>query len=203
MLWPTRRWGRPSTSAEVRLRRRRTASLTLLALLLPLLGGLVGLTVAVVTPVRYTAHAYVLFSGAGSADEVTPSQIAQATARVATTESVLAAGDASGVLLAASTNDDLTAQSSPDAPLLDFAATADTAQGATDLADQWARTVTDGMSSATSGLTMESSVFAYASTPREPVAPNYFVSVVAGIAFGAFLAAVTVILRRPQEDSGR
>ncbi len=202
MFWqsPT---DRPSATPEARTRRQRIAPLALLVVLLPVLGGLAGLAVAALTPPRYTAHAYVLISGNGEVTDVTPSQLAQATARVAISESVLVAGGAGDRLLTASTDDRLIASSSPDSPLVDLAATAGTAAGAANLADQLSRTVTAGMSTVTSDLTMEASIFATASPPREATSPNYLVDVVAGAGLGAFLAFVVVALRRPREAAGR
>ena len=81
--------------------RRFLGLLTLL--LLPVVGALAGYAVALVTPSSYTAEAYVLISSTGDAGEVTPGDIAQAVARVATSESVLAAGDGDDLVLASGT----------------------------------------------------------------------------------------------------
>jgi MYXO-CTERM domain-containing protein len=163
-------------------------------LLLPVLGALAGYAVALVTPPRYTAEAYVLMISTG-AEEVTPGDIAQAVARVATSESVLATSDSDDLILAAR-DDRLTAEASPDAPLVELSATADSADAAADLANDLADAVEVHMTTNTGIDEVRASIFASASEPAEPSSPNVLVNVVAGAALGLLLAAVGFVLRR-------
>lgn len=166
----------------------------LVLLLLPVVGGVAGYAVALVTPPRYTAEAYVLVTSSG-AREVTPGDIAQAVARVATTESVLVAGD-SPDLIRAAREDQLTASASPDAPIVELAASAGSAFEAAALANDLAEAVTLHMTANVEVQEVEASTFATASVPADPSSPNVAVNVVAGAALGLLLTIVGFVLRR-------
>lgn len=175
--------------------RKALRALGLVALLLlPIVGGLAGYAVALVTPPRYTAESYVLMISTGTG-EVTPGDIAQAVSRVATSESVLAAGDSDELVLAAR-EDQLTASASPDAPLVELSATASSAADAAALANDLADAVELHMTTNTGIDEVRASIFASASEPAEPSSPNVLVNVVAGVALGLLLAAVGFVLRR-------
>ena len=175
---------------------RTLRALGLLALLmLPVLGALAGYAVTLVTPPKYTAEAYVLISSTGGANEVTPGDIAQAVARVATSESVIAAGS-SDSLVEAAREDHLTSNASPDAPLVELSATASSASTAAQLANDLANAVELHMSSNAQVEEVSASTFASASAPAEPSSPNLVVNVAAGAALGLLLASVGLVLRR-------
>ncbi|NUS52136.1 MAG: hypothetical protein HOQ22_13990, partial [Nocardioidaceae bacterium] len=171
----------------------------LLLLALPVVGGLLGLLVATITPPTYTAHAFVLITSTGDTTDVSAGDIAQATARVATSDSVLAEGDSSRRLLVAADDDRLTASASPDAPLVDLSASAAT-PAAADLANALAAAVDAHVTSIGVDADVRASVFASASRPRRPTSPNPVVDVAAGVALGVLLAAVAFVLRRRERQ---
>jgi capsular polysaccharide biosynthesis protein len=181
--------------------RWRGVAFVILVVLLPVIGGVAGYFVATYTPKQYTAHAYVLISNSGADTDVTSSQLAQATARVATGASVLTSGRASSALLAAAADGDLAASSSPDAPLVDLSATAGAPSTAADLANQLAEAVSEH----TTGLKatkVTSRIFASAAPPAHPSSPNTLVDVAAGIALGVVLGGVIWVSRRASARSG-
>jgi capsular polysaccharide biosynthesis protein len=175
-------------------------SLTVLVLvaLLPVIGGIAGTLVVAVTPERYTAHSYVLVtSTGGEGADVSAVSVAQAIARVATNESVLDAGARGDRLRTATREGAFTATASPDAPLVDLSATASTASDAVTLADELALQVVEHVTAFRGAAKVRAEIFASASPPDAPSSPNPVVSVVAGAALGALIAAAVLILRRP------
>ncbi|NUR10172.1 MAG: hypothetical protein HOQ45_24620 [Nocardioidaceae bacterium] len=188
------------TQRARRKSRTGTALFVLLLLALPVVGGLLGLLVATITPPTYTAHAFVLITSTGDTTDVSAGDIAQATARVATSDSVLAEGDSSRRLLVAADDDRLTASASPDAPLVDLSASAATPAAAADLANALAAAVDAHVTSIGVDADVRASVFASASRPRRPTSPNPVVDVAAGVALGVLLAAVAFVLRRRERQ---
>lgn len=174
----------------------RGVPVVLLLVVLPLLGGAVGLVVAALTPPRYTAHAYVLITARDQAGGVSGADIAQAVARVATTESVLVSGGSAGDLLRAAREDRLTASTSPDAPLVEVSATASRAPEAAALANRLARQVQGQVSNISEVAGVRATLLASASTPSERASPNLLVNLAAGVALGVLAAAVLYILRQ-------
>ena len=185
---------RPRPASETRswLRRRTTV----LLVLLPILGGLAGLLLATVTPPRYTAHSYVLLSDTTRGADVSAVNVAQATARIATKPSVLEAGGRDEQLDLAAQNGDLLATASPDMPLVDLSATADSGLAAALLANQLADRVQRHLAGFTTSTGIRADLFASATEPKRPMSPNTLVDVAGGAAIGALAAAIVFVLRR-------
>jgi capsular polysaccharide biosynthesis protein len=163
---------------------------------LPILGALAGWAVASVTPTRYTAHSYLLIVDASDGAGASAVNVAQATARVATKPSVLAESGGDVTLLAAAAEEDLTATASPDAPLVDLAASAGTAEEAVRLANDLSDHVNRHISRFSKSTRVESEVFAEASLPSRPASPNTLVNVIAGLAVGVVAASVLFVVGR-------
>lgn len=176
--------------------RRGLPVVLLLLVVLPLLGGAAGFLVASVTPPRYTAHAYVLITARNQAGDVSGADVAQAVARVATTESVLVSGGSAGDLLRAAREDRLTATTSPDAPLVEVSATSGLAPEAAALANQLARQVQGRVADISDVAGVRATLLASATTPSRPASPNVFVNVAAGVALGVLATSVLYVLRR-------
>ncbi len=171
-------------------------SLPALIVLLAVFGGLLGILVAALSSDRYTAHAYLLVTTTGSGADVSAVNTAQAVARVATSESVLSADGSNARLLDATRDKDLTATSSPDAPLVDLAATSSSPSDAADLADEFAQQVETHVSEFRDVAQIRAEVFAPASLPRDRSSPNALVDLVAGVALGLLAGAVLYVVRR-------
>ncbi len=168
-----------------------------LVALLPLFGGLAGLALTALTPVDYTGEAYLLITTTADGADVSAVSIAQAVARVATSESVLDSAGSDDLLRSAAQRGDLTASASPDSPLVNLAATSSTASDAASLADEFAIQLQRHITRFEGVAQVRAEVFASASLPRDPSSPNRFVNVVSGVALGILAAAVVFVLRRP------
>lgn len=175
-----------------------------LLVLLPLLGAALGLTLALFLPTSYTAHSYViLIAEDGSDGSATDS--AQATARVATKTSVLQSAGADAALIRAAEDGKLTATASPDAPLVDLAASAPTAAESERLANELASAAETQVNNFSSATGVSARVYARASLPLDPTLPNFPVSILTGAALGVLASAVLFVLRRPgsKDSEGR
>lgn len=190
-------------AGDGRSARKSVGRFVLLLSALPILGAALGLLVAALMPASYTAHSYViLITSPGGADG-SATNVAQATARVATKTSVLDSAGADASLVSAAEKGRLTATASPDAPLVDLAASAGTAEEATRLSDGLARSTETQVNNFSKQTGVGARVFAKASAPLDPTIPNYPVSILAGLALGVLASAVIFILKRPREDLGR
>jgi len=172
-----------------------------LMVLLPLNGVALGLVVAGYTPPRYQAHAYLLITDVKNGVGVSTISISQATARIATKPSVLA--DASSSLNLAAQAGDLTAVASPDAPLVDLAATAGNPDLATTLADELARQVGKHVSQFSSTTGVQAQVYAGASRPTAKTAPNTLIDALVGLVLGALATGVVYVRRGLPQPSRR
>lgn len=188
---------------DIRPTWKATGRFILLLVALPILGAGLGLLVAVLMPASYTAHSYViLITNPGGADG-SATNVAQATARVAGETSVLNSAGAGASLIRAAQEGRLTATASPDAPLVDLAARAGTAEEAARLSDELASSTESQVNNFSEQTGVGARVFAKASVPLNPTIPNYPVSILAGTALGVLASAVIFILKRPREGQGR
>jgi capsular polysaccharide biosynthesis protein len=188
------RRGRTATSRRARHAYPR-AAMALIALL-PVLGALVGLGVAMTVQPSYTAHAYVLLTNATKGADASSVNVAQATARIATNPSVVNSGAADSTLTAAAQRGDLTATASPDLPLIDLAATASSASASALLANQFADRVKQHLADFPDLADVRVGIFAAASEPTRPTSPNLLVDVGAGAVLGALVAGLVYLLKR-------
>jgi capsular polysaccharide biosynthesis protein len=177
-------------------RRWRGLALALLLILLPVAGAAVGALVASLSPVSYTANAYVFVTIRGTGVDVSAGDISAALARVATSDSVLASGGRAGRLVKAGRENRLAASTSPDAPLVQLSATASTPRAAADLANQLARTVQRQVTTVAGVVDARATLFASASAPSRPSSPSLVVDVLAGAALGVVAASVLFVIRR-------
>lgn len=191
----TKRNPAPATGTTRRSGRVRSVLAFVALLLLPVGGALAGYALALVTPPSYTAQAYVLIADSGAAGDVSPGDIAQAVARVATSESVISVADSESLVLAAR-QQELTSSASPDAPLVELSATASSADAAAALANDFADAVELHITTNSGVGEVRASTFASASAPAKPSSPNVVVNVTAGAALGVLLASVVFVLRR-------
>jgi len=173
-----------------------TRKTVVLLVLLPIIGGLIGLAFAALTPARYTSHAYLLVIETGQGAGVSAINVAQATARIATKPSVLDTGKDGATLLSAVRAGGLSATASPDAPLVDLAATASTADDSVRLANEMSSRVKEHVNGFSDAAGVRLEVFALASRPDKPTSPNILVDVLAGFALGSLAAAVLFVLKR-------
>jgi capsular polysaccharide biosynthesis protein len=163
-------------------------------LLMPLLGAVGGLLLAALTPPRYTSHAYVLITNPTENPDVSALSVAQAAARVATKPGLIGG---SAALSKAAQDAELTSDASPDAPMVDLAATANSADVARSVADELARTLSEHVSRFSSDIGVHAEVYATASLPSAPTSPKRTVNVLSGLFLGAVGSVTLYVLRRP------
>ena len=161
-----------------------------------MMGGLVGLVLDSLVPAHYTSRAYVLITSDTDGANVSALNIAQAVARVATSDSVVNSSGSAHRLSIAAQQGRLSASSSPDAPLVELFATASTASDATVLANQFAGRVERHVTSFSGVARVRAEIFASASQPSRPSSPNRFVLWVTGFGLGVLAAAVLFVIRR-------
>jgi capsular polysaccharide biosynthesis protein len=174
---------------------RRRSLAAAIILLLPLLGAVGGLLVAALTPPRYTSHAYVLITDPSNSPDVSALNVAQAAARVATKPGLIGA---SRTLNQAAQDAELTSDASPDAPMVDLAATAGSADLAQSLADELARALSEHVSQFSSDIGVHAEIYARASLPLAPISPKRAVNALSGFFLGAVGSVTLYVLRQPR-----
>jgi capsular polysaccharide biosynthesis protein len=181
-------------------RGRHRSLVAVVILLLPLVGAVGGVLLAALTPPRYTSHAYVLITNPNDNPDVSALNVSQAAARVATKPGLIGASDA---LVKAAHEAELTSDASPDAPMVDLAATAGSGDLARSVADELARTLSEHVSRFSSDIGVHAEIYARASLPSTPTSPNRAVNALCGFFLGAVGSVTLYVLRQPRPASPR
>ncbi|MEV4639661.1 Wzz/FepE/Etk N-terminal domain-containing protein [Actinoplanes sp. NPDC049548] len=162
-----------------------------LLLLLALVGGAAGATYAALKTPTYTAKAYVVAIGEPG-ESITALNFAQAYGRIATSGPVLAqaaarlGGDAGGL-------SSVTAETSPDAPVVEITATGTSARATTDRANAVAGALTEYGSLRRSDTKVSLSMLAPATVPERPTSPKPPLELAVGAAGGLLIGGLAVL----------
>jgi capsular polysaccharide biosynthesis protein len=190
---------RPARRMGGRLRRG-----PLRKLLLPLgigLGAACGGGYGLVATPEYTATGYVIVVPQDTADSGTALGFAQAYGRVVGGAAVLAGAQASSHLAVADLKAKVSAQSSPDAPMIAVTGTDSRAGRAARIANAVARSLADTGNREAAATGVRLLVFSPAATPSAPSSPSPALSGAVGASAGGLLAGL-VLLVRPRDPRG-
>ncbi len=162
-----------------------------LLLLLTLIGGIAGAVYSAVKTPTYTAKAYVVAIGKPG-ESITALNFAQAYGRVATSGPVLAAA---GAKLGADQTGlkDVTASTSPDAPVIEVMATASSAQHTADLANAVANALADHGNTRKAETNVSLGLLAGALVPTSPSSPKPPLELAVGAAGGLLIGGLAVL----------
>lgn len=161
-----------------------------LLLLLTAIGGGAGAAYGALEKPTYTAKAYVVAVG-NQVDSATALNFAQAYGRVATSGPVLVKA---GAALTDQTGlDQVTAATSPDAPVIELTATAGTATHAAGLANAVASALADYGSARSAQTHVNLAVFASATVPVRPTSPRPPLELLVGAAGGLLIGGLAVL----------
>jgi capsular polysaccharide biosynthesis protein len=172
-----------------------------LLVLLTLIGGIAGAVYAAVKTPTYTAKAYVV-AIADKADPVTALNFAQAYGRIATSGPVVARA---GTLLGADRSGlaEVTASTSPDAPVVQVTASGTSAQHAADLANAMANALTEYGNARTAETRVNLALLAAATPPLKPSSPKPPMELAVGAAAGLLVGALAVLAGVGRTASGQ
>jgi capsular polysaccharide biosynthesis protein len=177
-----------------------------LLILLTLVGGIAGAVYSAVKTPTYTAKAYVVATG-DRGDSITALNYAQAYGRIATSGPVLAKA---GTLLGADRSglSDVTAATSPDAPVIELTATGTNAGRTASVANAMANALAQYGSARKGDTHVGLSVLAVAITPAKPTSPKPPMELAVGAAGGLLIGGLAVLAgvgrpaaRRHDEDA--
>jgi capsular polysaccharide biosynthesis protein len=162
-----------------------------LLILLTLIGGIAGAVYSAVKTPTYTAKAYVVATG-DRGDSITALNYAQAYGRIATSGPVVAKA---GVLLGADRTglSDVTASTSPDAPVIELTATGTQADRTAKVANAMAKALADYGSSRKADTHVGLSVLAGAIPPAKPSSPKPPMELAVGAACGLLIGGMAVL----------
>ncbi len=177
-----------------------------LLLLLTLIGGVAGAVYSAVKTPTYTAKAYVVAIG-DRGESITALNFAQAYGRVATSGPVLAAA---GAKLGADRTGlkDVTASTSPDAPVIEVTATGSTARHTADLANAVANALADYGNTRKAETHVSLGLLAGALVPTSPSSPKPPLELAVGAAGGLLIGGLAVLagvgrMSAAEEKAGR
>jgi capsular polysaccharide biosynthesis protein len=162
-----------------------------LLILLTLIGGIAGAVYGAVKTPTYTAKAYVVATG-DRGDSITALNYAQAYGRIATSGPVLAKA---GTLLGADRSGlaDVTAATSPDAPVIELTATGTNAQRTATVANAMAKALADYGTTRKADTHVGLEVLAGAVTPAKPTSPKPPMELAVGAAGGLLIGGLAVL----------
>jgi capsular polysaccharide biosynthesis protein len=162
-----------------------------LLILLTLIGGIAGAAYSAVKTPTYTAKAYVVAIG-DKGDPISALNFAQAYGRVATSGPILAMA---GATLGADRTglSQVTASTSPDAPVIEITATGPGAQHTADLANGVANALADYGSARKAETHVTLALLAGATTPQRPSSPKPPLELVVGAAAGLLIGGLAVL----------
>jgi len=172
-----------------------------LLLLLTAVGGAAGAAYGAIETPTYTAKAYVVAVG-NQVDAVAALNFAQAYGRVATSGPVLVKA---GARLADRAGlDQVTAATSPDAPVIEITATAGSGRHAADLANAVAGALTDYGSARAFERHVSLALLAGATAPARPTSPRPPLELLVGAAGGLLIGGLAVLagVGRPAARDG-
>jgi capsular polysaccharide biosynthesis protein len=162
-----------------------------LLLLLTLVGGTAGAVYSAVKTPTYTAKAFVVAIG-DNGDSITALNFAQAYGRIATSGPVLAkAGTTLGINTTGLSQ--VTASTSPDAPVIEIAATGTSAQHTADLANAVANALADYGTTRKSETHVGLALLAGALVPRSASSPKPPLELIVGAAGGLLIGGLAVL----------
>lgn len=190
---------RPARHAGGRLRQGLPRKL-----LLPLgigLGAACGVGYGLVATPQYTATSYVIVVPQDTADSGTALGFAQAYGRVVGGAAVLAGAQAASHLAVADLRGKVSAQSSPDAPMLAVTGTDSQAGRAARVANAVAKALADTGNREAAATGVRLLVFSPAAAPSAPSSPSPALSGAVGASAGGLLAGL-VLLVRPRGPRG-
>jgi capsular polysaccharide biosynthesis protein len=162
-----------------------------LLILLTLIGGIAGAVYGAVKTPTYTAKAYVVATG-DRGDSITALNYAQAYGRFATSGPVLAKA---GTLLGADRSGltDVTAATSPDAPVIELTATGTNAKRTATVANAMAKALADYGTTRKADTHVGLEVLAGAVTPAKPTSPRPPMELAVGAAGGLLIGGLAVL----------
>ncbi|MBM9505788.1 lipopolysaccharide biosynthesis protein [Streptomyces sp. KK5PA1] len=184
--------------------RRASGRGLLRKLLVPLgigLGAACGVGYGLVATPEYTATSYVIVVPQDTADSGTAVGFAQAYGRVVGGAAVLAGAQASSHLAVADLRAKVSAQSSPDAPMIAVTGTDSRAGRAARIANAVAKSLADTGNREAAATGVRLLVFSPAAAPSAPSSPSPALSGAVGAAAGGLLAGL-VLLVRPRDPRG-
>lgn len=157
-----------------------------------------GVGYGVVAPARYEATGYVLVVPRQAADSATALGFAQAYGRVVTGSAVLAGAQAATHTAAGELRSRVSAQTSPDAPMIAVTGSGSRPRSAAAVANAVARSLaaTGNRDAASTGVRLL--VFSPAAVPTAPSSPSPALAGAVGASAGGLLGAL-VLLVRPRE----
>ncbi|RVU27517.1 lipopolysaccharide biosynthesis protein [Streptomyces antnestii] len=167
-----------------------------------LLGGLAGGLYGVLKPPQYSATSYVIAVPDEKSDPQTALGFAQAYGRVATQIAVL--GDAqvwAGVPVKV-LQDSVTAQTSPDAPMIAVSATSARPGEAADMANAVARALTVDAGHTQDSTQVKLLQFSRAVKPTGPSSLSPVVTALVGASAGGLLGGLVILVRPRRERTG-
>ncbi|MFF2504072.1 lipopolysaccharide biosynthesis protein [Streptomyces sp. NPDC058067] len=167
-----------------------------------LLGGLAGGLYGVLKPPQYSATSYVIAVPDEKSDPQTALGFAQAYGRVATQIAVL--GDAqvwAGVPVKV-LQDSVTAQTSPDAPMIAVSATSARPSEAADMANAVARALTVDAGHTQDSTQVKLLQFSRAVKPTGPSSLSPVVTALVGASAGGLLGGLVILVRPRRERTG-
>jgi capsular polysaccharide biosynthesis protein len=172
-----------------------------LLILLTLIGGIAGAVHSAVKTPTYTAKAYVVVTG-DRGDSTTALNYAQAYGRIATSGPVLAKA---GTLLGADRSglSDVTAATSPDAPVIELTATGTNADRTATVANAMAKALAQYGSARKADTHVGLSVLAGAISPAKPTSPKPPMELAVGAAGGLLIGGLAVLAGAGRPTSRR
>ena len=162
-----------------------------LLILLTLIGGTAGAVYGAVKTPTYTAKAYVVAIG-DRGDSITALNFAQAYGRIATSGPVLAKAGA-GLGADRSGLTDVTASTSPDAPVIEITATGTNAVHTAGVANAVANALVDYGSTRKADTHVSLGLLAGALTPGRPTSPKPPLELAVGAAGGLLIGGLAVL----------
>jgi capsular polysaccharide biosynthesis protein len=163
--------------------------------LLVVLGALAGLGHALLSQPIYTTKAYVAVVARDPSESTSAVSYAQAYARIAvqgeTLDAAAAAGN--GRVSVSQLRRQVQASSSPDAPVIEITASADSASYATDLANLTATALVSTAGRHSGDTRMRLTVLSPATSPTEQASPRLKVDMTVGAALGLLLGGLAAL----------
>jgi capsular polysaccharide biosynthesis protein len=161
--------------------------------LLAVVGALIGLGYALLTPETYVSKAYVVVVAEDPAESTTAVSYAQTYARTVLQGDVIGAAASSGQISGTDLRRHVQASGSPDAPVIEITGSADTAARSAELANVMAGGLVSTANDRTASTRMRLTVLSAASPPSEPSSPRPFFDVAVGTAAGTLLGGLAAL----------
>jgi capsular polysaccharide biosynthesis protein len=168
-------------------------------------GGVLGGSYGVLRTPTYTATSYVVAVPTKSADPAAALGFAQAYGRVATQVAVLGDAQVWAGVPVRTLQQNVQAQTSPDAPMVSVTATSSRADVAADMANAVTRALTRHANDTKADTHVELLQFSRAVKPASPSSASWTVTALVGASAGGLLGALALLVRprRESQDAGR